>query len=396
MRTSGRCSRWMDTAFCIAAPRGRVDRSGRCLVAVSEPVSIIDHPHFSLTFSKMLKKRQSELPHSAKAVPAQNGRRSMRLMAAYAFGFAALWLVFYGLFILFPYLSEGANVVYRSKLQQELRGTVFPENRSNKRVLIFGNSKVLAGFVPDEFDKLAAANKLDYYSYNSGYPARSAFVPQLREMVKRETGKPDILLLTLPWESTSDCFSIFHPPLNDHDIAEAVFPFRYLVRDFFSFLVTSRQHGGPLTFYRESGANVAKMLTDRGYYFVYEQSHYPHDSLPDDFHLPTDQPTMPLMRTADSESAQLKELNRIIAENHVRCYFVPQYMREGEYALAPERDQAFADLLRIHSSCKLLGPDYFLYPNRLFSDRAHLNHVGAEIYTHSIYNLVAKEESGDR
>ncbi|RZU41351.1 hypothetical protein BDD14_2868 [Edaphobacter modestus] len=344
----------------------------------------------------MLDARQSGLTYAVEAAPPPPGRKFGRHIAGYAFGFAALWLVFYGIFILFPFISIGADVVYRAKLQQEFHGTVFPENHSSQRILIFGDSKVLAGFIPDEFDRLAAADKLDYYSYNSGYPARAAFVPELREMVKRESEVPDILLLTIPWETTTNRASIFRLPWNDHDIAERIFPFRYLVRDFFSFLITSRQHGGPLNYYREGGVNVSKMLKDRGYYFVYEQSHYPNDSLPDDFHLPSDQPTLTMTRSADTESAQLSELNQIIDEHHIRCYFVPRYEREGEYALAPKMDQAFADLLRLNSSCKLLGPDYLLYANRMFSDRAHLNRAGAQVYTRAVYDLVSKEERRGR
>jgi hypothetical protein len=344
----------------------------------------------------MLDERHPGPSYAAEAAPTSNGRRFTWLMARYVFGFAVLWLVFYEIFILFPFVSTGADVVYRAKLQQEFHGDVFPENHASQRVLIFGNSKILAGFSPDEFDQLAVTNNSSYYSYNSGYPARPAFVPELREMVKRESGVPNILLLTIPWENTTNRVNIFRLPWNDHDIAETIFPFRYLVRDFFSFLITSRQHGGPLNYYREGRANVAKMLKDRGYYFVYEQSHYPNDSLPDDFHLPSDQPTTVMTRSADPESAQLSELNQIITEHHIRCYFVPQYMREGEYAPSPEKDQAFADLLRLHSSCKLLGPDYLLYANPMFSDRAHLNRTGSQIYTKAIYDLVAKEEGGGR
>jgi hypothetical protein len=344
----------------------------------------------------MLNEGQFELSHAAEAVPAHDGRRFIWLLVCYALGFVALWLVFYWIFILFPFISTGADVVYRSKLRQEFHGTVFPVDQTSRKVLIFGNSKVLAGFIPDEFDHLAAEDKLNYYSYNSGYPARSAFLPELREMVKRKSGVPDVLLLTLPWESTTNHYDIFRMPQNDHEIADMVFPFRYLVRDLFSFLITSRQHGGPLSYYRESGSNVTKMLKDRGYYFVSEQSHYPNDSLPDDFHLPSDRPTLVMTRSADIESAQLQELNQVIGEHHIKCYFIPQYMREGEYAPAQKEDQAFADLLRLHSSCKMLGPDYVLYANRMFSDRAHLNRMGAQIYTRTIYDLVIKEEGGGR
>ncbi|MGA9672210.1 MAG: hypothetical protein WBQ94_23555 [Terracidiphilus sp.] len=317
-------------------------------------------------------------------------------MARYLVGFVLLWLFFYGIFRLFPYVSAGADVVYRAKIHQEFSGVVFSEDHPGKRVLIFGSSKVLAGFVPAYFDQPTTAAVSKYYSYNSGYPARSTFVPQLSEMVKRRTGVPDILLLTLPWNSTANHINLLHPALSDHDAAEAVFPFRYLIRDFVSFLLSAREHGGPLKYYRQAHANVERVIDDRGYYFVSEQSRYQSDSLPDDFRLPSDEPAVVLNRSADAGSAELKELNRIVEMHQIKCYFVPQYMREGEYAPPPATDIAFAELLRRNSSCKQLGPDYYLYPNRMFSDRAHLNRDGARVYTKAIYELLNHEADEER
>jgi hypothetical protein len=188
-------------------------------------------------------------------------------------GFAVLWGFFFLIFKSLPFVSAGAEVVYRAKVRQETTGNIFPSDHSLKRVIIFGDSKVLAGFIPKYFDALAANDRLKVYSYNSGYPARSTFVPQLAAMVKHDGAVPDILLLTSPWQSYRDKFNIFNPHINDHDTAELLFPFRYFARDSLSFLVTSRFHGGPVSFYRESANNEAKMLADRGYYFVSEQSH---------------------------------------------------------------------------------------------------------------------------
>ena len=40
---------------------------------------------------------------------------------------------------------------------------------------------------------------------------------------------------------------------------------------------------------------------------------------------------------------------------------------------------------------QVIGPDYWQYPNRMFSDPAHLNPHGAEIYTRDLWNLVKRE-----
>jgi hypothetical protein len=313
------------------------------------------------------------------------------LAARAFFVFAALWICFYALFRGFPYLSSGAEVIYRSKINQEAYGAVFPESSKGHRVLIFGDSKVLAGFVPSYFDRLSAVDGLNYYSYNSGDPARGSFVPQLEQMTKRESGVPSILLITLPWESKHENLNVFQLLPDDHEIADRLFPFRFLVRDSFSFLVTSKDHGGPRQYYIESHSNDARMLEDRGYYFISEQSHYPHNNLPDDFHLGSDHPYTVVARTADASSSELDKLNGLVKANNIECYYVPTYARQGEWAPAPGVDLPFAELLRLHSSCKLLGPDYYLFPNRMFSDSVHLNQEGAKAYTLAIYQLLAKE-----
>ena len=310
-------------------------------------------------------------------------------MAGALLGFVLLWVLFYAIFRLLPYVSAGADVVFRAKLQQETSGTVFPPDHHARRVLIFGSSKVLAGFVPSYFDQKAAGDGQRYYSYNSGYPAREFFLPQLQKMIKNDSGVPDILLLTLPWQSRQGRFNVFHLVKSDHDLAEDFFPFRYLIRDLFLFTVTSRSHGGLLSFYRESRLNAARMLQDRGYYFITEQSHFANDRLPDDFHLGTDEPDTIAVRTADSGSTELRELNRIVEERHIQCFFVPDYRRAAERAAAPAVDRPFVELLQRYSSCKLLGPDYYSYPNWMFSDSGHLNRDGAKIYTSALYNLLA-------
>ena len=71
---------------------------------------------------------------------------------------------------------------------------------------------------------------------------------------------------------------------------------------------------------------------------------------------------------------------------------MPYYLREGEAAPAAARDERFAALLQQATSCKLLGPDYFLYPNRLFADQTHLNEAGARVYTAALFQLL-KESS---
>jgi hypothetical protein len=319
----------------------------------------------------------------------KEGRKVAWFVARCLLGFAIPWILFYGVFQSLPYLSSGSDIIYRAKLDREFNGSIFPANASARRVLIFGDSRVLTGFIPDQFDGLATADGLNLSSYNSGYPARTAFMPALKEISENKLNTPDILLLTFPWRSTH--FNAFRPLPEDHDIVDQLFPFRYLPRDILSFLILSWEHGGVFNFYRNGPLQAAKMIQDRGYYFLADMSHYPNKTLPDSASLTSDMPHKVDLRVADPASDELTELNRIIQEHHMQCYFVPLPLRAGTLAQGPEIDRSFADLLERSTPCKLLGPDYYLYPNHMFSDYIHLNPEGAKIYTEAIYRLLAKK-----
>jgi hypothetical protein len=71
-------------------------------------------------------------------------------------------------------------------------------------------------------------------------------------------------------------------------------------------------------------------------------------------------------------------------------------MRVGEVAAPPSYNQQFAAFLEQASSCQLLGPDYYLYPNRLFSDQTHVNDAGARTYTEALYRLLESRLSSEQ
>jgi hypothetical protein len=306
--------------------------------------------------------------------------------------FVIIWAVFYGLSRGLPYLKNGSDIVFSAKLQWEEEGQVFPADpgvagQAVTRVLIFGNSKILAGFVPAWFDQISLANHLNVSSFNSGFPGSDLFLPPLEAMCARGQA-PKVLLLTLPWNPDPPRRGIFHFIPDDHAAIDELFPFRNFLRDLTAFLFAAPSHGGLVNYYRESEENERAVIAERGYHLITEQSHFPGGRLPDDFGLDSDQPTQVVPRVAPTQSAQIGQLNQLVRQYHMDCYYVPYYLREGEAAPAAARDDRFAALLQQSTSCKLLGPDYFLYPNRLFADQTHLNKAGARVYTEALYQLL--------
>jgi hypothetical protein len=301
--------------------------------------------------------------------------------------FVFLWLIFVALYRRFPYLKNGSDLVFRAKLRWEASGAIFPKNPNIVRVLIFGNSKILAGFVPSFFDQLAAAAGLQVSSFNSGFPGSDLVLPPLQTMCARGQA-PNVLLLSLPWRADPPRRTILRFLPDDHAVIEALFPFRNLITDFTSFLMRAPSNGGVAAYYRDAEQNESRVIAQRGYYLISEQSNFPDGRLPDDFHLQSDQPNAIVVRTTPPPGSEVVALNRLVSQYRIRCYFVPFYLRLGEAAAAPAYDERFATAVERATSCKLLGPDYYLYPNRLFSDQTHLNQAGAEIYTEALFRLL--------
>jgi hypothetical protein len=301
--------------------------------------------------------------------------------------FVVFWAAFHELFEALPYLKNGSDVVFDAKLQWEKRGQIFPPDPAVTRVLIFGNSKILAGFLPAFFDQLSSANHGNVSSFNSGFPGSDLFLPPLQAMCARGQA-PNVLLLTLPWNSDPHPRGIFHFIPDDHAVIDTLFPFRNFPRDLTAFLLSASSHGGVRSYYHESEENERELIAERGYHLITEQSHFPGGRLPDDFHLASDRPTQVYPRVAPTQSSQIGELNRLVRQYHMDCYYVPFYLRQGEAAPPAARDARFAAVLEQATPCKLLGPDYYLYPNHLFADQTHLNQDGARVYTEALFQLL--------
>ena len=300
--------------------------------------------------------------------------------------FALLWIAFFALERWLPYLKNGSDVVFNAKLEWEHKGQVFPADPGVTRVLIFGNSKILAGFLPALFDQESSQNHLNVSSFNSGFPGSDLFLPPLQAMCARGQA-PNVLLLTLPWNPDPPRRGLFHFISDDHAVIDHLFPFRNFLRDLTAFLLAAPSHGGVVHYYRESQDNERQVIAERGYHLITEQSRFPGGHLPDDFHLGSDQAMQEHPRIAPAQSTQIGQLNQLIRQYHIDCYYVPFYLRQGEAAPAAEYNAQFAARLQT-TNCKLLGPDYYLYPNRLFADQTHLNEAGARVYTQALFQLL--------
>lgn len=301
---------------------------------------------------------------------------------------AGIWLGFYALWASLPYTKAGHEQIYDLQLGTVDEGVVFPAGEP-VRLVIFGNSRVLSGFKPDLFDSLSGGS---VYSYNLGLPAKIHYLDELRTLVARGQAPTHVFLTLL--QSVSEPPGAWKRLQQDSELIGKVFPFRHAPRDLAIFLMRSLGQGGPVQYYRHAAGYVEQAAGDRGYFFIEGMSHFPGHRLPDDFELDTDDDSLAVSREAGTHVALLGQLEQLARDADMRLYFVPLYHRERSFAPAPSNEEARRYFARF--GIETLGPDYWLYPNALFSDPIHLNREGAEVYTRGLWDLFAAELEATR
>jgi hypothetical protein len=294
---------------------------------------------------------------------------------------ALLWFLFYTAWRELPYVRAGAAIVYSAKEQQERQGQIFPPTVPvEARLIVFGNSKTLTGFIPAQFDSLIPAR---LYSANMGKPDDARFVGDLELLAKRGQ-VPGNVLVTLPWATAPS-----RRFLEDDDrVMDTLFPFRRLPRDLILFSFAAPGHGGILSFYRYGESAAQAMDRNRGWYFIEGQSHFPHNRLPDEFHLGTDRPDLIDDPAFAPTGPEFERLDRLAARYSLRIFIVPSYHREGELRTSPPYASAVARRMAGYPHFTVAGPNYLLFPNRYFSDPVHLNPAGAALYTQRLAELM--------
>lgn len=292
-----------------------------------------------------------------------------------------LWLTFYFCSMLLPGIKPAGNIVYAAKVKDLCSSVHFPETIKN-RILIFGDSRILSGFIPELFDSSDEVTR----SYNFGLPDTVHFLSVL-ETIIQDGQIPTHVLLTLGWSRNKNDTLNFASPNDRRELIDSLFPFRLLPRDLMLFLLRSRSRGGIIKYYKYGTECVEGVLAERGYYFIEGLSKYPEHRLPEEFSLRKDKPDQVLHRRFDSSSRIFERLKELHVQYGITFYIVPCYYRNGAYA-EPLPESSNAKVFMGHRGFRVLGPEYYLYPNRYFSDPAHLNREGAEVYTKELRRLL--------
>lgn len=300
-----------------------------------------------------------------------------------------VWLLLYSVYVALPFVRNGADAISASKVHFLETQPVFTPN-AKARVLAFGNSRILAAFDPAIYSPAIAQ---DVESFNAARPGNSRFMDLLKSVLANGT-RPTHVLLQFPPQDDDHRETWRDYLLHDKLLVNLLFPFREFPRDLTLFLLLSRNEGGIIHYYKENALTVRRVITDRGYYFIKGQSHYPGDRLPDDYHVPTDQPKRVPARPIDPETPGFKELIGLSAEYGFKVIFIPNAYRVGE--VAPPGASDFAGTKPIPSlpGFYIAGPDYWVFEQRCFSDPIHLNREGASVYSRRLAEITASVING--
>ena len=321
-------------------------------------------------------------------------RRVARATFCLAAIVAALWLLFYALWLRFPEITPGAVRLYDAKLQAVQKPELFVAGAKNK-VLVVGHSYTMAGLKPVEFDRFSAGESS---TFNLGLPLtifgrRVYSLTETLGMLGAAGNTPTHVLVTWgePWPSfagptNNSVWTWVTPKFNSGDVVQRMFPFRQIGRDGTIFLLRSLSRGGPAAFAKSCNAELQSAMDSRGYFFIRSDSIYPNDELPDNFSLRTDSQLRSMSRDVPAWRRYAETLRESKVASKVKLFLVPNYYREASCAPPATNDELRAALHEC--GVEVIGPDYWRYPNRMFCDAAHLNPKGADVYTRDLWNLV--------
>jgi hypothetical protein len=307
------------------------------------------------------------------------GRNALRFLAL----FLLLWLAFDAVHVGFPYIRNGASIIYSTKVDYVRSHRVFTST-ARYRVAVVGDSRALAGFRPDDFDRQLVGKNVQ--SFNLALPGERDVLSILRAFLDGGNRPTHLLVANaLPDQPAPNPVSMLRA---DRAINQFLFPFRDLPRDLVLFTFAAIQGRGILGQYRYGHEQADKMIEDRGWYFIAGQSHYPNNQLPADFALPSDRPAIVFRRSIHAESRAFGQLMALAKQYDFHVVLVPAFFRQG--ALAPaagatsERPEPVGGADRVEQ----IGPDYILLAAPKFSDPVHPNPSGAQEYSQYLARLL--------
>ena len=297
--------------------------------------------------------------------------------------------------------KDGAAKVCEYKRNMVRDGRAAPV-RGRTIVLFMGNSKILAGPIPDHFDALSGNQT---YSYNLALPALP-IGPQffvLKDYLERNPA-PQYIVTTLSTERGNapglfDKYALQGISM-PHELAAYarlrkskpilmnwLFPIRMYKQETLKYGFAMLLDRDSIRRARDTDRRTMRAIErDRGYYYIRDKVAFPGGRLPDDF-----MPQNGMHRKCDQfnpfEDPFTGMFFSLAREQGITVMLVEPPVLEKEFAPCPGMPRQYAAILERYPNVRMArnGWRRKSFPNRFFSDPTHLNREGAQRYTEAIY-----------
>lgn len=300
--------------------------------------------------------------------------------------------------------KDGAAIVCEHKRLLVRKGMVkYAPGKTN--ILFMGNSKILAGLIPETFDKLSGGKT---YSYNLALPALpiAPLYFTLKDYLKTNR-PPDYIIMTLHVDPgtapglfdkyaiqgidfPAELLSYVNHRKNKTVALNYFIPARIYSQETFQYLIFSLlKRSNIRSTIARNRSTIAQTDSERGYYYITDQALYPGGRLPDNY----GRGTLSLKKHEifnpyiDPYVKMFFDLCKSTRTTKVILIEPPILNNEFEpWSVMPEQ---YSTLLRDYPGTILMAPSGWrrkTFPNNQFSDPVHLNRHGATLYTEQIYN----------
>jgi len=296
--------------------------------------------------------------------------------------------------------KDGASIVCEQK-RIAIRENKWEIPDGKKTVLYFGASDVLSALVPEVFDS-TLNNKT--YSLNLALPALpiGPYYHALLDYLENND-PPDYIIMTyhvanepvllfdsyanqgidFPGEVVS--YFLYHNGSKNQTI-NYLLPCHVYRKPMFKFLYNSVAYPSDIEEKRkQNNAIIRKMIEDRGYYFIKEQSRFPEGKLPADYKEKSDCPEYEMKIYEPDGDVFVEKFFNLTKKHNVKVLLISHPARKGKYKQFDELPKVLKELSakydHIYFSRNWELP---FYENRYFSDPLHLNEKGAMRFTKDI------------
>jgi hypothetical protein len=296
--------------------------------------------------------------------------------------------------------KDGASIVCEQKRKavREKKWTV-SEDKTN--VLYFGASGVLSAIIPEVFDSLMNHQT---YSLNLALPALpiGPYYHYLLDFLEHNPA-PDYIIMTYHVDSEpilltdtygnqgvgfpGELFSYLIHRDEKHQIVNYLLPFHVYRGALFRFLYNRLFDPAHIEETRQRNSRIVKkMIEDRGYYFIMEQSKFPGGRLPEDYTEETDCPECEMKLYDPDTDIYVDKFFRLTEKLNTKVLLVSHPIREGRFKQFEAVPGAINKLITRYEHVSIPPEGWKLpfYENRYFADPHHLNKDGALVYTQEV------------